>query len=90
MHVSGPSNLNDCMRLWFVQQAGEDDALWKLLFACCQHLRRVMAKNHTMIANMESLRGSDVIMQSLNALSKTQRGTGCLLFCLFSCLRILK
>ena len=43
-----------------------------MLFACCQHLRRVMAKNHTMIVNMEALGARGVALDSLDALRKTQ------------------
>ena len=55
-----------------MQQSCGDDALSKLIFDCCQHLRRVMAKNHTMILNMEALGARGVALDSLDALRKTQ------------------
>ena len=71
MNVSGSSKLNDGMRLWFVQQGDEADALSKLIFSCCHHLRRVI-ENHIMMASMEGLCDRDVAMESLVYLSKTQ------------------
>ena len=72
INILGSSKLHDCMRLWFVQQACEEDAFSKLLFDCCHHLRRVMAINHTMILNMEALGPRGVALDSLDALRKTQ------------------
>ncbi|PWA43548.1 sec-independent protein translocase protein TATB, chloroplastic [Artemisia annua] len=72
MNVSRSFKLHDCMCLWFVNQPCEDDAFSKLLFACCQHLRRVMAKNYTMIVNMEALGARGLALDFLDALRKTQ------------------
>ncbi|PWA52344.1 hypothetical protein CTI12_AA454640 [Artemisia annua] len=72
MNVAGSPKLHDGMRLWFVQQGDETDALSKLIFSCCMHLRRVIAKNHSMMANMEGLCDRDVAMESLVSLKKTQ------------------
>ena len=72
MIVSGSSKLHDGMHLWFVQQGDEADALSKLIFSCCHHLRRVIAKNHIKMANMEGLCDRDVAMESLVSLRNTQ------------------
>lgn len=70
--LSGSSNLHDRMRLWFVLQSGEESALSNLLFVCCEHLRRVMAKNRIMMVDMEALSKRGVGMDCLEALRKTQ------------------
>ncbi|PWA72877.1 exostosin-like protein [Artemisia annua] len=64
-------SIPDKRRLYKHMAACEDDAFSKLLFACCQHLRRVMAKNHTMIVNMEALGARGVALDSLDALINT-------------------
>ena len=72
MNLSGSTNLHDKMRLWFVQQATEDSSFSNLLFVCCQHLRRVMNKNHIMMVDMEALGDRGVAVNCLEALRKTQ------------------
>ena len=72
MKISGSSKLHDCMRVWFVQQSHEDSFCAKLIHACCEHLRRVMAKNRVMIADMEALGHRGLALDSLDALKKTQ------------------
>ena len=73
MNLAGSSNLHDRMRLWFVQKSGEDSALANLLFVCCEHLRRVMAKNRILMVDMEAFGNRGVGMDCLDCLRKTQR-----------------
>ena len=72
MNLAGTSNLHDRMRLWFVQESGEESALGNLLFVCCEHLRRVMAKNRIMMVDLEVFSNRGVGMDCLDALRKTQ------------------
>ncbi|PWA57145.1 protein PRD1 [Artemisia annua] len=83
MNVSGSFKLHDCMRLWFMYQPCEDDAFSKLLFACCQHLRRVMAKNYTMIVNMEALGARGVALDFLGLELPSEEIQGEILFLLY-------
>ncbi|PWA84280.1 hypothetical protein CTI12_AA160410 [Artemisia annua] len=54
------------------RKSGEESALANLLFVCCEHLRRVMAKNRIMMVDMEELINRGVGMDCLDALRKTQ------------------
>ena len=72
MELAGSSNLSDGMRLCFVQQATEDSAFSNLLFACCEHLRRVMTKNRVKMVNMETLALSVVTVACSDAMMRTQ------------------
>lgn len=72
MKLAGSANLNDRMRLWFVKQADEELALGNLLFVCCEHMRRVMAKNRIMTVDLEALGNRGVATDCLDALRTTQ------------------
>ena len=72
MELVGSPNLHDGMRLWFIQHATEDSSLGSLLFACCEHLRKVMTKNCVMMFNMETLVSGVVSVGCADAMNRTQ------------------